>query len=400
MARAPASNLGSSFDHNDPDFVADPYHTYAEMREQRPALHSDRYGGYWVLSRYADVRQGLLDWETFSSGVPGTTSIPTSVRRDFPEIPLEVDPPEHTRYRAIVAPWFSRTAVDKLEPEVRRITTELIDGFIDEEECDLVQQLALPLVARVLAVFLRMPESESEQWMNWVQDIFHGRVEEPARADRASRELIQYLQQVVDERRRQPKDDFFGLLVQARFDGRPLTDLEIRGYTVVTMTAGQETTVNGIGNSLWYLSEHPEDRARLVAEPRLIPQATEEFLRFMSPIQLLGRNATHSVTLHGETIHKGDLVAMCYGAANRDESVFEDADRCVIDRHPNRHLAFGTGPHACLGAHLARLELRVAVEEMLRRAPAYRVADPERLRMAPHGDLRGFWSLPTRLRDG
>jgi cytochrome P450 len=137
-----------------------------------------------------------------------------------------------------------------------------------------------------------------------------------------------------------------------------------------------------------------------VAEPRLIPQATEEFLRFMSPIQLLGRNATRSVNLHGETIQKGDLVAMCYGAANRDESVFEDADRCVIDRHPNRHLAFGTGPHACLGAHLARLELRVAVEEMLRRAPAYRVADPERLRMAPHGDLRGFWSMPTRLRHG
>jgi cytochrome P450 len=400
MARTPLSGIGNSFDHNDPAFVEDPYPVYGEMRERHPVLHSDRYGGYWVLTRYADVRHGLLDWETFSSSVPGTTSIPTSVRREFPEIPLEVDPPEHTRYRAIVAPWFARARVQKLEPDVRRITTELIDAFIDGPECDLVQQLALPLVARVLAVFLRMPEREAEQWMIWVQDIFHGRVEEPARADRASKELIHYLQEVVDQRRRHPKDDFFSLLVQARFDGRPLTDLEIRGYTVVTMTAGQETTVNGIGNSLWYLSEHPQDKARLLADPTLLPHAIEEFLRFMSPIQLLGRNATGDVVMHGEQIRKGDMVAMCYGAANRDESIFSEADRCIIDRHPNRHLAFGSGPHACLGAHLARLEMRVAVEEMLRRAPDYRVADRSRCRMAPHGDLRGFWSLPTVLRNG
>jgi cytochrome P450 len=400
MTRAPSGDIDSSFDHNAAAFVENPYPAYAEMREHHPALHSDRYGGYWVLTRYADVRRGLLDWETFSSSVPGTTSIPTSVRREFPEIPLEVDPPEHTRYRAIVTPWFARARVEKLEPEVRRITTELIDQFIDDSQCDLVQQLALPLVARVLAVFLGMPEAEAEQWMLWVKDIFHGRVEEPARADRASRELIGYLQDLVDQRRRQPGDDFFSMLVRARFDGRPLTDLEIRGYSVVTMTAGQETTVNGIGNSLWYLSEHPGDKARLLADPRLLRHAIEEFLRFMSPIQLLGRNATRDVTLHGRTIASGDVVAMCYGAANRDGTVFDQADRCIIDRHPNRHLAFGTGPHACLGAHLARLELRVAVEEMLRRAPGYQVAGPAQRRMAPHGDLRGFWSLPARLGDG
>jgi cytochrome P450 len=153
-----------------------------------------------------------------------------------------------------------------------------------------------------------------------------------------------------------------------------------------------------VTSRLWYLSEHPEDRARLIAEPRLLGRAIEEFLRYMSPIQLLGRNATRDLDLHGETIHRGDVVAMSYGSANRDERIFEDADRCVIDRHPNRHLAFGTGPHACLGAHLARLEMRVAIEEMLRRFPGYVVAEPVRLRPTPHGDLRGFWSLPARLR--
>ena len=391
-------DITRSFDHNDPDFVADPYPMYTTMRERCPVLRSDRYGGYWILSRHADVRDALLDWETFSSATPGTTTIPTSVRRTFNEIPLEVDPPEQTRYRAIVNPWFSKNTCERLEPQIRRIATDLIDGFAGDQECDLVQQFALPLVARSLAVFLHMPESEAEQWIEWMEGIFHGRLNDPARADRCSRELIQYLDDLAVDRRRSPRDDYFGMLATATFDGRPLTDLEIRGYTVVTFTAGHETTVNGIGNSLWYLSEHPDDRARLIAEPGLLPRAIEEFLRFMSPIQVLGRNATRDVELHGETIHDGDLVAVSYGSANRDERVFENPDRCIIDRHPNRHLAFGTGPHACLGAHLARLEMRVALQEMLHRFPDLRVAGPERLVPTPHGDLRGFWSLPARLR--
>ena len=391
-------DITRSFDHNDPDFVADPYPMYTTMRERCPVLRSDRYGGYWILSRHEDVRDALLDWETFSSATPGTTTIPTSVRRTFNEIPLEVDPPEQTRYRAIVNPWFSKNTCERLEPQIRRIATDLIDGFAGDEECDLVQQFALPLVARSLAVFLHMPESEAEQWIEWMEGIFHGRLNDPARADRCSRELIQYLDDLAVDRRRSPRDDYFSMLATATFDGRPLTDLEIRGYTVVTFTAGHETTVNGIGNSLWYLSEHPDDRARLIAEPGLLPRAIEEFLRFMSPIQVLGRNATRDLELHGETIHAGDLVAVSYGSANRDERVFENPDRCIIDRHPNRHLAFGTGPHACLGAHLARLEMRVALQEMLHRFPDLRVAGPERLVPTPHGDLRGFWSLPARLR--
>jgi len=391
-------DMTRSFDHNDPDFVADPYPMYTVMRDHCPVLRSDRYGGYWILSRHEDVRDALLDWETFSSATPGTTTIPTSVRRTFNEIPLEVDPPEQTRYRAIVNPWFSKNSCERLEPEIRRIATELIDAFAGDDECDLVQQFALPLVGRSLAVFLHMPESEAEQWIEWMEGIFHGRLNDPARADRCSRELIHYLDDLAADRRLNPRDDYFSLLANATFDGRPLTDLEIRGYTVVTFTAGHETTVNGIGNSLWYLSDHRDDRARLIAEPHLLPRAIEEFLRFMSPIQVLGRNATRDIELHGQAIHAGDLVAVSYGSANRDDRVFQNPDRCIIDRHPNRHIAFGTGPHACIGAHLARLEMRVALEEMLRRFPDHRVAEPGRLVPTPHGDLRGFWSLPARLR--
>lgn len=385
------------FDHNDPDFVQDPYPLYAEMRRNHPVLYSERYGGYWILTRYHDVRKALLDWKTFSSGTPGVTSIPTSVRRDFPEIPLEVDPPEHTKYRAIVSPWFSRTRVESLEPQIRRITADILDEF-EDGEFDFVQQLALPLVSRALMVFLRLPEDEAGKLMGWVNDIFQGRLNDPERADRASKELIGYVDDLIASRRREPTDDYFSMLAQATFEDRPLTDIEMRGYGVLTMTAGQETTVNGIGNSLWWLGEHPAERKVLAAEPERIPTAVEELLRYMAPIQLLGRNASGDVEMHGKTIRAGDTVAVCYGAASRDETVFEDAEECRLDRRPNPHLAFGAGPHACLGAHLARLEVRVVIEEVLRRFPAYEIAAPSRQVFTAHGDLRGFWSLPAELR--
>src|SRR5581483_5258056 len=385
----------NDFDHNDPAFIRDPHSVYRRLHREQPVPHSDRYGGYWLLTRYTDVRNGLLDWRTFSSGTPGVTSIPTSVKRDFPEIPLEIDPPDHTKYRDIVTPWFSRTSVRKLEPDVRRITNDLLDHFIDDGHADFVQQFALPLVSRVLTVFLGIPEEDAAKLTGWVSDIFQGRLRERDRADRASAELIAYVDETIAARRRSPGEDYFTMLTQATIGGRSLTDLEIRGYGVLTMTAGQETTVNGIGNTLWYLAEHTDDRARLIADATLIPTAVEEFLRFMSPIQLLGRNATCPVEVNGTAIPAGATVAMCYGAANVDGEIFERPEECLIDRRPNPHIAFGTGPHACLGAHLARLEMLVAIEEVLRRLPDYRVDDPSQLQYTPHGDLRGFWSLPV-----
>jgi cytochrome P450 len=390
-----AIEIAAEFDHNDPGFIREPHAVYHQLHSTQPVVHSERYGGYWVLTRYHDVRSALLDWRTFSSGIPGVTSIPTSVKRDFPEIPLEVDPPDHTKYRDIVTGWFSRGSVLKLEPEVRRITNELIDEFLADGKADVVQQFALPLVSRVLTVFLRLPEDHSTDLIGWVTDIFQGRLHDRERADRASGELIRYVDDMIAARRRQPTDDYFTMLTEATIDGRPLTDLEIRGYGVVTMTAGQETTVNGIGNSLWYLAETPDDKKRLIADPGLIPMAIEEFLRFMSPIQLLGRSTTKAVDVDGTKIPEGQTVAMCYGAANVDEAVFDRPTECIIDRRPNPHVAFGTGPHSCLGAHLARLEMRVALEEILRRMPDYRLEDPNRLEYTAHGDLRGFWSLPV-----
>jgi cytochrome P450 len=383
-------------DHNATDFIADPYPTYEAMRELDPVHHSDKYGGYYLLTRYADVRSGLLDWKNFSSGKPGVTSIPMSVERTFPEIPLEIDPPEHRPYRNVVTPWFSRRRVDTLEAEVRAITTDLLDGYVHGDRIDFVQDLAAPLVSRVLAVFLNVPESESTPWAKWMSDIFHGRLTDRELANSAGKKLIGYVDSKIAAAKEAPGDDFFGMLAQAEYAGRPLTDEEMRGYGVLTMTAGQETTVNGIGNSLWYLGTHPEERSRLASKPEGIASAVEEFLRFLSPIQLLGRTTTGDVEVSGTVIPGGSTVAMCYGSANRDESVFENADTYVPDRAYNPHIAFGAGPHACLGAHLARVEMKVVLEEVLRRIPGYDLRLDE-LQMTPHGDLRGPWRLPADL---
>lgn len=385
----------SQFDHNSPDFIENPYPVYLQLRESDPVHFSENYGGYYILTRYEDVRNALLNWKLFSSARPGVTSIPASVKRDFQEIPLEVDPPEHTPYRKLVSGFFTRNAVRELEPGFRGIARDLLRPMVEAGGGDFVQDFALPYVSRVLAYFLQVPESDSERWIKWAHAIFHGRLTDRASADRASIEMIAYVDSLVEQRRRVPGNDLFSVLATARLYGRALTSAELHGYGVLLLNAGQETSVNGIGNSLWYLAEHPADRERLMREPGLLDDAIEEFLRFMSPIQLLGRTSTEESTLHGRAIHADSTVAMCYASANRDPERFTDADKCVIDRRPNPHLAFGSGPHTCLGAHLARAEIRVALEEVFQLMPGYRLDPGGGIEYTPHGDLRGFWKLPV-----
>jgi cytochrome P450 len=387
----------SQFDHNSPEFIANPYPVYSELRERDPVHFSEAYGGYYVLTRYEDVRNALLDWELFSSARPGVTSIPASVKRDFQEIPLEFDPPDHTPYRKLISQFFTRNAIKELEPGFHDIAAGLLGPMVEAGGGDFVQDFALPYVSRVLAYFLQVPGADSERWIQWAKAIFHGRLTDRAMADRASDEMIAYVDSLAEERRQAPGHDLFSVLVTAQFHGRALTAEELHGYGVLMLNAGQETSVNGIGNSLWYLAEHPDDRERLMREPELLDDAIEEFLRLMSPIQLLGRTTTAQTVLHGRDVPAESTVAMCYAAANRDPERFTDADQCVIDRRPNPHLAFGSGPHTCLGAHLARAEIRVALQEVFRMMPGYRLDPDGSIEFTPHGDLRGFWKLPMRV---
>lgn len=383
------------FDHHSAAWVEDPYRLYREMRDYHPLAYSRSHGGFWLLSRYEDVRAALLDWQTFSSAAPGRIAIPHTSPGSSPGIPIEVDPPLHARYRAAVAERFSRARVAELEPGITEAANELIDGFAERPGCDLVADYATPLLARSIGLFFALPREEMARIELWADAIFARRSADPAGAKRAYRELADYLHEAMAERKRKPRNDLFSELCRLEIDGRPLSDAELTGYARILLLAGREATIDAIANSLWYLAGHPRRRRRLAADPQLLPFAVEEFLRHQSPIQLLGRVAARDVELHGQTIRAGESVAMTYGCANRDERVFEDAERCVPERRRNPHLAFGSGPHYCLGAHLARLDIRIALGELLRRIPEFRLDGAQPPRRKPNGDARGFVALPV-----
>lgn len=383
-----------AFNHHTAEWVADPYSVYEELRDEKPLAYSESHGGFWLLSRYEDVKRALFDWQTFSSAFAGRIAIPHTTPSDnIPGIPIETDPPKHTEYRNMVLKHFLRAEVNKLEPEMTRAAGELIEKFSDRGRCDLVSEYATPLLARSLGLFLKFPLEDIERIEAWANAVFANRAKDPEGAKRGQRELADYIRAQMAERRENPRDDLFSHLATLEVNGQPLSEAELVGYGRIILLAGREAVIDAIGNSLWYLAQNPAARARLVCEPGLMNDAVEEFLRYLSPIQLLGRVATRDVELHGQTIHKGESVAMMYGSANRDPRAFPDAGECLLDRKPNAHLAFGVGPHACIGSSLARLDMRVAIREFLGRIPEFRLSEAEPPARKLNGDARGFTRL-------
>jgi cytochrome P450 len=381
------------FDHHSAAWVEDPYTRYRELREEHPLAWSESHGGFWLLSRYRDVRAALLDWETFSSAHPGRIAIPHTNPGSTPGIPIETDPPRHAAYRAAVAHQFSRAQVSKLEPQMVESAHALIDRFEGRVGCDLVRDYATPMLARSIQLMFSLPDEDMTRIEGWSDAVFGRRLVDPEGAKRAHHELAAYLRGALAERREEPRDDLFTRLVQLEVEGRPLSEDEQVGYARVLLLAGREATIDAIANSLWQLATHAEQRRALAADPAQLPTAVEELLRYHAPIQLLGRVATRDVELHGGTVRAGESVAMLYGSANRDEEVFEGAESCRIDRRRNPHLAFGGGHHYCLGAHLARLDIRVALGALLERIPEFELSTARPPERKPNGDARGFLSL-------
>lgn len=390
---------------NDPENVADPYPLLREARATTPVFHSPRHRGFWTVTRYHDIREAARDAERLTSAVVGTTMPELTYVRDTALIPVETDDPLHAQYREILDPLLSPGAVKRLEPRVRAIARGLLRALPPSEVCDLVQDFTLPMVSRVLMLTMGMPEEDAGYVLNVTMRLFHGRIHNRAVQRAASDELGAYIERQIEDRARRPRGDhdLFTRLAQGRLaDGRPLTHHEQHMYAANIFTAGFETTINGIGSSLWYLCEDLALRQRLIESPGLLPRAVEEFLRYFCPVQLFGRNATHDLELHGQRIKAGETVFLHYASGNRDETVFERPDEFDPERRPNPHLAFGYGVHFCMGAHLARLELRVAIGETLAAYPTYHLATehggaPER---TPSGDQRGFWRLPVLLAEG
>lgn len=386
-----------SLDHHDPGFVADPHGVLDEIREEAPLLHSDRHGGFWLLSRYDDVRTAAIDYDRFTSSVVGVTVIPPSQPRDYPQIPIELDPPEHTRYRGIVSGLFARSRVEQLRPGLERLAAELVEPLAARGRAELVEEFAVPMSVGTLGAFMGLPREDQRLWADWVRRMFEGSITDPAEQRRALGEFEAYLDGLVDERKRERRDDFVSLLLDTELEGQRLSDREIRGFGILMLMAGHETTAGGMGMSLLFLAQRPDLRRRLFAEPALIPSAVNELLRLFSPIQIFCRNAARDLELHGQTIQTGDVVALSYAGANRDPREFPEPGECVLDRKPNRHLAFGFGHHLCLGANVARLEMAIMLETFAALAPELELDPARPPRWKARGDVRGLLSLHARL---
>ena len=383
-----------SFDHHDPHFVEDPESVFGPIREEHPLVHSDLYGGFWLLTRYDDVIAAAIDHESFTSAVAGTTLIPPTQPRTDPLLPIELDPPEHTRYRALVNPVFAKPRIDSLRPALEELATRLLEPFARNGGGDVMAEFAYPMSLGSLARLMDLPEEDEGRWFDWVERMYSNALLDTDDHAQAAREAEAYIGARIAERRREPRDDFLGMLLEAEVDGHRLSDLEVRQFGMLMLLAGYETTSGAMGMSLLHLAQHPDERAQLFGDADgLAHTAVNELLRVVSPVQVFGRNAAHDVDLYGETIPAGDVVLLAYGAANHDPSAFEHPERCLLDRHPNRHLAFGHGRHLCLGANLARLELTIMIERFAALYPDFRV-DPERPpTWKPRGDVRALASL-------
>jgi cytochrome P450 len=380
----------TGFDPQSPEFLADPYPSYAWLRAGHGVYHDER-SDLWVLSRYADVLNALRDHQTFSSargGGPGGYEIPRML--------ISTDPPDHTLLRSLVSKAFQPRMVAALEPRIRQIAAELVDAVAERGSFDLVQDLSAPLPIIVIAELLGVEPERRHDFQRW-SNAFVGLGDEALTLERATSmtQFSSYFAEKIEARRRERRDDLISDLVAAHEDREALSTQDILVFCMLLLVAGNETTTNLLANSALALDRNPEQAARLRAEPSLIPSMIEEALRYDSPVQGFFRRTTRAVEIGGTSLPEDARVGVLYASANRDEEQFPQADRFLIDRSPNNHVAFGYGIHFCLGAPLARLEAKIVWETLLARLPNLRLdpdAPPVRIQ---NFLLRGLRRLPV-----
>lgn len=396
---AVADDIERNFDVHDPAMADDPYSVYAHLRRSCPVGRSEKHGGFWILSKYADIAEVCRQPEIFSSN---PAAIPANMGQARPMIPLEADPPAHTQYRRILAPVFSPGGAAALRDEIRKAVTILIDGFIEKGSCDLVADFSAQLPPMVFLQFMRWPLEDAPKFLEWTDRIIRGdegSVDDATIRERAGAELYGYFARMMAARAEQPTGDFVSYLMNADFGGeRKLTQFEVLDIIFNFLIAGLDTTNAALGNAFSYLATRPDQRDRLVADPSLIPAAVEEFVRWDS-LLATGRTVTRDVEVGGVQMREGDRIMVLFGSASRDEEVFDRPDEVVFDREPSRHFGFGHGPHRCPGSHLARVELRVAFEELHRRIPDYRLAPGGKVRRHL-GHIKGVYRLPLVFTPG
>jgi cytochrome P450 len=360
------------FDHWTSKMAYSPYDIWARLRNEYPVAWTPRHGGYYVLSQYDDVFAAALDTETFSSDGDGLgVAIPPQELR--PLYPIDLDPPEHTKYRQLLNPFFNMRVVATMSDQIRAIARELIAAFPAEGPFDIAAQFTLPLPRRVGFAMLSFPDDLVDEVSVLVEAVMSD-VED--RQGEAAPKLFGILTNLLAQRKIGPRhDDLFDTVVFGEIDGVAVDDRQSFAMLVLLLMGGLATTSAALATMVEWLADHPEDRRRLREHPELHNLAVDEFVRYSSPVANIGRTVMRDAEVHGCPIPKGSRVLLSFGSANRDEQAFDRPDEVLVDRQPNRHTGFGIGPHRCIGSHLAKLQIKVALEELLSTVPDLYVHD-------------------------
>jgi cytochrome P450 len=398
VVTGPVTDWATDFSHVEPEWAADPYPIQDELRQRCPIAHTGRFGGAWLPTRYEDVAAIAYDTERFSS-----RSIILSNFRPPRELapiggspPISSDPPFHHDARKLLLAPFTKAEVARQEPATRRFCHSLIDAFEGRDVVDAAAGYAQHIPMRVISDMLGFPPEDGPQFAVFVEDLLEGiNLPPDERIARVSR-LFEYLLAQVHEHLANPREDLTSYLINAELYGQKLAPDHVVGTMALLLIAGIDTTWSAIGASLWHLARVPADRERLLAEPGLLPTAIEEFLRAYAPVTM-ARLVKQDMHWHGVDMKADDWVLLSFPSANRDPAQFDRAGEVVIDRAVNRHAAFGLGIHRCVGSHLARMELRVALEVWLERIGEFSLADPAAVKWSA-GQIRGPRALPLRIR--
>src|SRR5215813_6593848 len=397
MITGPVSDWATDFSHLEPEWSADPYPIQDHLRERCPIAHTDRFGGGWLPTRYADVAEVAYDTERFSSRsiIMGNFRPPREVAPIGGSPPISSDPPFHHDARKLLLPAFTKTAVARQEPATRAFCDALIDGFEARDVVDAAHDYAQHIPMRVIADMLGFPPEDGPRFREFVENTLEGVNLPPDERIARMSKLFDYILDQIHDHLARPREDLTTFLINAELYGGKLEADHVAGTMVLLLIAGIDTTWSAIGASLWHLAKNPADRERLVAEPDLLPTAMEEFLRAYAPVTM-ARLVKDDMVWNGVDMKADDWILLSFPAANRDPAQFERAADVVIDRQVNRHAAFGLGIHRCVGSHLARMELRVALAAWLERVPEFSLADPGAVTWST-GQIRGPRSLPVRI---
>jgi cytochrome P450 len=397
IVTGPVSDWATDFSHMEEEWAADPYPILDDLRQRCPIAHTSRFGGGWLPTRYEDVSAIAHDTERFSSRsiIMGNFRPPAELAPVGGSPPITSDPPFHHGARKLLLRAFTKTAVTAREAATRSCCQSLIDAFDGRDVVDAAADYAQHIPMRVIADMLGFPEEDGPQLREFAQNTLEGiNLPQQERVTKMSA-LFYYLLAQVQDHLENPRDDLTSFLINAELDGRKLDASHVVGTMTLLLVAGIDTTWSAIGAALWHLAGNSRDRERLVADPGLLPVAIEELLRAYAPVTM-ARLVKEDMRWRGVDMRADDWILLSFPAASRDPAQFDRAGEVIIDREVNRHAAFGLGIHRCVGSHLARMQLRVALEVWLERVPVFTLADPAAVKWSA-GQVRGPRAIPVRI---